>query len=243
MNEYLPTTYGDRIADAYDLLYRAVDPAAIDLLARLAGEGPALELGIGTGRLALPLAARGVTVHGIDASEAMVRKLQEKPGGNDIPVTIGDFAELRSEEHYSLIYVVFNTFFALQTQEEQVRCFQSVASQLRDDGCFLLEVFIPDLTRFDRGQRTSTFQVETDAVTIEATRHDPVAQRVESQMIRLTEAGVRLFPVQLRYAWPSELDLMGRLAGLRLRNRWGGWEEEVFGAGNQSHISVYCRSA
>jgi trans-aconitate methyltransferase len=241
MPDYLASTYGDRIAETYDSMHAEHDAAAIDLLAALAGDGPALELGIGTGRIALPLAARGVAVHGIDASAAMVARLRAKPGGSDIPVTIGDFREFQLAERFSLIYVPFNTFFALQSQDEQVSCFQSVATHLRERGSFVIEAFVPDPARFERGQRVSVTDLRTDAVALEASTHDPVAQRVESHIVQLTDEGVTLFPVRLRYAWPSELDLMARLAGLALHERWASWRQEEFGPSSQFHISIYRR--
>jgi SAM-dependent methyltransferase len=244
MDDYGPSTYGDRWAEVYDEWGGGETETgpAVDLLAELAGAGPALELAIGTGRIALPLAARGIEVHGVDASEAMVAKLREKPGGDDIPVTMGDFADVAVDGRYSLIFVVFNTFFGLLTQDDQVRCFANVAERLTAGGVFLLEAFVPLLARFDRDQRTSTMEVELDAVHLHADRHDPVGQLVRSQHVRIREDGIRLFPVQLRYAWPSELDLMARLAGLRLRDRWEGWRREPFTAASESHVSVYGRS-
>src|SRR5262249_8160041 len=146
--EYRESTYGDRISDVYDRWYPSASPDAIDRLGELAGNGPILELGIGTGRLALPLASRGIEVHGIDASEAMVAKMASKPGGNRIPVTIGNFADVGVSGEYSLIYVVFNTFFTLSDQEEQVGCFANVAKRLRRGGLFLIEAFVPDPARF-----------------------------------------------------------------------------------------------
>jgi SAM-dependent methyltransferase len=202
MEGYRPETYGDRIADVYDAMMADLpDPTdSVDRLADLAGPGPALELGIGTGRVALPLAARGVQVHGVDASEAMVGRLRAKPGGEAIPVTLGDFAGVPAEGDYRLVYVVFNTFFALLTQDAQVRCFAGVARRLAPGGAFVLQDF---------------------------------------QHVVLAEGGVRLHPGAIRYAWPSELDLMARLAGLRLRERWGGWRREPFGADSPLHVSVY----
>ena len=156
-DQYGPSTYGERIAEAYDEWFGLPEDTdqAVEFLARLAGPGPALELGIGTGRVAVPLAARGVEVHGVDASEAMVGKLRSKPGGDGIPVTIGDFADVAIEGSYPLVYVVFNTFFALLTQEDQIRCFQGVAEHLTDDGGFLIQAFVPDLTLFNRGARVA----------------------------------------------------------------------------------------
>ncbi len=242
-----PSTYGDRMAEVYDEIHvrlgapEVVGPIA-GALADLAGDGPALELGIGTGRVALPLAARGVAVHGLDASEAMVAKLREKPGGSAIPVTIGDFAQVGVEGRYPLIYVVFNTLFALTTQEAQIGCFRNVARCLADGGVFVVEAFVPDPARFDRGQRISAGLVETDRVSINLERHDAAAQTVASSFVYITEEGVRLYPVALRYAWPSELDLMAQLAGMRLRHRWAGWNRAPFTAASPAHVSVYERA-
>ncbi len=242
---YEAATYGDRIAAVYDAwvapaVDQSTEPAAA-FLADIAGAGPALELGIGTGRIALPLVERGVAVHGIDASEAMVERLRQKSGGAAIPVTIGDFAEVTAEGEFRLIYVVFNTFFALLSQEEQLRCFASVASKLTEDGAFVIEAFVPDPTLFDRGQRVSTTRVEVDRLQLDATRHDSVAQRVTTQHVVIGKEGIVMLPVQLRYAWPSELDLMARLAGLRLAERYGGWQREPFTPSSPAHVSVFKR--
>ena len=242
MTNYDPSTYGDQIADVYDALYSDYDRSAIALLTELAGEGPALELGIGTGRLALPLAERGVIVHGIDSSAAMIEKLRKKPGGADIPVVVGDFSTFSVEQSFALVFVAFNTFFALQTQEDQVRCFGSVASHLREDGLFLIEAFVPDLARFDRGQRLAVSGIEPGKVWLEAARHHATLQVVDSQLVQLSGEGVSMFPVRIRYAWPSELDLMAQLAGLSLRNRWAGWQRQPFSSSSNFHVSVYARS-
>jgi SAM-dependent methyltransferase len=240
--DYDPTTYGDRIADVYDEWFAVPSDTedTVGFLSDLAGSGPVLELGIGTGRVALPLAQRGHEVRGVDASEAMVEKLRAKTGGECIPVTIGDFAELNIGEEFSLVYVVFNTFFALHSQEEQVRCFENVARHLRDEGgAFVIEVFVPDMTRWDRNQWIEARHVGNDNVVLDAARHDPAEQRVASNHLVVSEAGVKMYPMRLRYAWPSELNLMARLAGLRLRERWGGWRREPFTASSTRHISVY----
>ncbi|HSK37960.1 MAG TPA: class I SAM-dependent methyltransferase [Actinomycetota bacterium] len=241
MDGFRPETYGDRIADVYDdLMVDLPDPAdCVDRLAELAGPGPALELGIGTGRIALPLAARGVEVHGIDASAAMVERLRAKPGGEAIPVTFGNFADVPVEGRYPLVYVVFNTFFALLTQDDQVRCFAGVAGHLAPGGAFALQGFVPDLTLHPGGQSVRATHLGLDHARLDVARHDPVAQRVDFQHVLLTGGGIRLLPGAVRYAWPSELDLMARLAGLRLRERWGGWRQEPFGAGSGLHVSVY----
>lgn len=232
MSEYTAATYGERIAGIYDEWYGDCNPAMFDRLAELAGPGPALELGIGTGRVALLLQQRGVDVRGVDASEAMVVRLREKPEGATIPVVIGSFAELPDDPRiagpFTLAYVVFNTLFALLTQEEQVQCFQGVAQRLKPGGVFLLEAFVPDLTRFQRDQTVQATRVTTDGVTLDISRHDPVTQQITSQHVVLAEAGVRLYPVQIRYVWPSEMDLMARLAGLSLRERWGDWNRAPF---------------
>jgi SAM-dependent methyltransferase len=241
--DYGPATYGDRVAGVYDEWFALPTDTerAVEFLAEIAGPGPALELGIGTGRIALPLAERGVEVHGIDSSEAMVDRLREKPGGDRIQVSIGDFADVGDlvEGAFSLVFVVFNTFFAVLTQEDQVRCFQGVARHLADGGAFLMQAFVPDLSRFDRGQRVDAMDVGTDIVHLEASRLDLANQRVQAQHIVLEEGRTRMFPVTLRYAYPSELDLMARLAGLRLRDRWGGWDRSPFDSSSQGHISVW----
>jgi SAM-dependent methyltransferase len=241
--DYDAATYGDRIAEVYDEWFAVPSDTedTVALLKDLAGPGPVLELGIGTGRIALPLAQRGYEVHGVDASEAMVEKLRAKNGGASIPVSIGDFAELDVEGEFSLVYVVFNTYFALLSQEDQVRCFSNVARRLREGGVFVIEAFVPDMTRWDRDQRIETHHLEDDTVVLSAARHDPVEQRVASNHLIVSEAGVGMYPVRLRYAWPSELDLMARLAGLRLRERWGGWLREPFSASSVKHVSIYER--
>jgi SAM-dependent methyltransferase len=240
MSEYGAATYGDRIAEIYDSLYPdQPTEQTVAFLAELAGDGPVLELAIGTGRVALPLADRGLEVHGIDASEAMVERLREKPGGGALPVSIGDMADVPVEGRFSLVYLIFNTFFALLTQDDQVRCFASVAERLTDRGVFVLEAFVPDLARFDRGQRVSATNVGTDQVWLNLDRHDALEQRVDSIHAVLREGGLKLYPVRVRYAFPSELDLMARLAGLRLRERFGGWEREPFTEESGRHVSVY----
>ena len=245
MRDYDASTYGDRIAPVYDEWVERLGletDTAVELLAALAGGGPVLELAIGTGRIALPLVERGVEVHGIDASEEMVARLRAKPRGSEIPVTIGDFADVAVPGPFSLVFVAFNTFFALLTQDDQVRCFANVAARLADGGVFVVEAFVPDLGRFDRGQRLETSDVDLESIRIHASRHDPVGQRVFGQTALVREDGIRFFPVELRYAYPPELDLMARLAGLRLRERFGGWEREPFTAASGHHVSIYERA-
>jgi SAM-dependent methyltransferase len=240
MSDYDASIYGEGIADVYDAWYPGGDPAPIvERLRALSGAGPVLELGIGTGRIALPLAARGVSVHGVDASPSMVEKLRAKPSGESIPVAISDFTEFALEDRFSLVFVVFNTFFGILDQDGQVRSFQCVADHLAPGGRFLLECFVPDLGRFDRGQRLAVAAIENDALRLEAAQYDAVKQRVKAQVVRITETGTGFYPLQVRYCWPSELDLMARLAGLELEHRWGGWNEEPFTAASTLHVSVY----
>ena len=242
MDDYTAATYGERIADVYDGFYahKTLDSGpTVDFLAELAGPGPALELGVGTGRIALPLAERGVEVQGIDASEAMVARLRAKPGGDEVRVTIGSFADFALEDRFPLVFVVFNTFFALTSPEEQGRCFRAVARHLTPGGAFVIEAFVPDLSRFDRGQRVQATEIGLDEVRLDVSLHDAEAQVVESQHMVIREDGVRLIPIRARYAWPSELDLMAELAGLRFRERWGGWGREPFAGSSQNHISVW----
>jgi len=244
MNSYGPETYGDRIASVYDSMYAATKDfdTSVALLAELAHGGRALELGIGTGRVALPLARLGVEVHGIDASRQMVAELRSKRGGKGIDVTIGDFSRFSIRPRFDLVYVVFNTFFGLLTQDDQVACFASVAKHLKTSGVFLIEAFKPDLSRFRHGQSVSASNVDTDQVKLDVTHHDAVAQTVTTSYVLISEAGVKLYPVRLRYAWPAELDLMAQLAGLRLVDRWGDWDRRDFTANSARHISVWSRS-
>ncbi len=242
MEDYGPATYGDGLAEVYDNWYSELErEAVVERIAALAGSGPVLELGIGTGRIALPLSERGVEVHGIDGSATMVEKLRAKPGGDTIPVAMGDFADVGVEGKYTVIYIPFNTIFALLTQEDQLRCFRNAASRLTDDGIFVFDAFVPDLARFDRHQRVGVEAHDPDAVRLEASMHDPVEQNITSRHLVLSEKGTKFYPLKIRYAWPSELDLMARLAGLRLRHRWGGWRKEPFSAKSTSHVSVYGR--
>lgn len=230
-------TYNEACADVYDQWFGSCEEAAIDRLAELAGSGRVLELGIGSGLLALPLAARGIDLHGIDFSPAMVARLRAKPGGDAIPVTMGDFAEVAVEGTFSLIFVAYNSFFALQTQDDQVRCFQNVAAHLEDGGVFVLEAFVPQSANFSAGLKVTA--VTEERIGLKASEHDPVRQRLKSQHVVIRNGEIRLYPVEVRYAWPAELDLMARLAGLRLRHRWSDWERGEIRADSARHISVY----
>ena len=246
MEQYRAETFGERFADVYDTWYgtqlaEETTPQTVEVLADLAAGGRVLELAIGTGRVALPLAARGLEVHGIEASDRMVAKLREKPGGDAIPVALGDFADVGVDGAFDLIFVVFNTLFNLTSQEDQVRCFRNVAQHLTARGVFVVEAFIPDLSDCVDNKALRTAHITTDSVYLEASVHDPVSQTVCYQYIEITPDGTRLYPVPLRYAWPSELDLMARLAGLELRERWGGWDRSPFTALSSGHVSVYGR--
>jgi SAM-dependent methyltransferase len=234
--------FGEREAAVYDdLAADMFDPTVVtpvvETLADLAGRGRALEFGIGTGRIALPLAERGVRVQGIDASEAMVARLRAKPGGKEIDVTIGDFATTRVDGQFSLVYLVFNTIFNLITQDEQVACFQNAAGHLHAGGSFVVELEVPDLQRLSPGQNINVIGV--DASTMSFDVYDVVTQRLTSHHFVVSDDRISSYPVEGRYAWPSELDLMARLAGLSLRERWGGWKRESFTTLSRSHVSVY----
>ena len=245
MEGYGADTYGDRGADLYDTWYQDVlDPAdCVERLAELAGSGPVLELGIGTGRVALPLAGRGLEVHGIDASPAMLERLRSKPGAERVHARTGDMAEVAVEGEFPLVFVVANTFFMLPTQDQQVACFAAVARRLAPGGRFVIEAQVPDPDLYRERQNVRAQRVTVDSVVLAARRFDPVTQRMDAQQVQLTQEGVRLVPGVLRFAWPAELDLMARLAGLRLADRWSGWHREPFTASSTLHVSVYERPA
>lgn len=221
---------------------RGDELAAVAFLEQLAGSGPALELGIGTGRIALPLAARGIRVEGIDISQAMVDQLRARPGGEQLAVTVGDFADVPVAGTYRVIYIVFNTLFNVLTQEDQVRCFENVEAHLTSDGVFVVEAYVPAFLYQQRNnQYVEVETIEIDAVRLDVLRHDPATQMIEESHVVLSAAGVLLNPVVQRYAWPGELDLMARIAGLRLVQRWGGWRQEPFDSDSRLHVSVYGR--
>jgi SAM-dependent methyltransferase len=237
MPEYDVSRYGERWADAYDDFYadRADQDACVEFLRAAAGTGAALELGIGTGRVGLPLAAQGAAVVGIEASPSMIAKLREKPGGKDIAIHQGDFASFSLGRKFSLVYVVFNTIFYLAGQDEQVSCFKSAAEHLDHGGAFVVEATVPGL-----GSNVQVADVDSDQCTLYVPERDPVTQRIVAQFVRFSVDGrVQLLPDVKRYAWPSELDLMARIAGLVRTQRWGGWCREPFTASSTKHISLY----
>jgi SAM-dependent methyltransferase len=234
--------FGEHDAELYDRSTgEEFDPAAIaatvDFLAALAGDGRALELGIGTGRIALPLARRGIEVQGIDLSQPMVDQLRAKPGGDAIQVTIGDFATTRLEGHFSLAYLVFNTIENLTTQDAQVACFRNVAAHLERGGRFVIECAIPDLRRLSPGERTVVFDLSDDHWGID--EYDVVNQGLVSHHFTRVGDGIEYSAGPFRYVWPSELDLMARLAGMVLVDRWSGWRREPFTSESRKHISVW----
>jgi len=248
-----PAEYGDRIADVYDDWFDGVDaglPAAVGMLAELAGDGPVLELGIGTGRAALPLAAAGVKVAGVDASERMVARLWSKPGGADIPVTIGDFGDpavlAEAAEPFGgfrVVYVVFNPFFVLTSQVEQVRCFAAVADALVPGGAFVARAFVPDQGRYTNGSRFHVAGIAGDESRLLASVHDRNAQTIRTNHLVIGPRGVETYPVNIRYAWPAELDLMAALAGLTLEARHGDWSGSPFSNTSPDHVSVWRKPA
>ena len=242
MKDYEPgMSFGEEVAEAYDDAPRGDEAAAVAFLEGLAGGGPALELAVGTGRIALPLAARGVSVDGVDLSTAMVERLRAKPGGDRISVTMGDFADVPVTGEYRLIYIVFNTLFNLLRQEDQVRCFENVAGHLTDDGSFVVEANSPAfLYRLRDDQYVDAEAIGVDKVRLDVARYDPVSQLLEESHVSLSPEGISLNPIVTRYAWPAELDLMARIAGLRLKERWGGWNREPF-TGSHNVVSVYSR--
>jgi SAM-dependent methyltransferase len=235
-----PTAYGRATSADYDDLYAELDStAAVDLLAALADGGPVLGLGIGTGRLALPLVARGLEVHGVEGSPEMVSALRRKPGGQDIPVVVGDFAEVSAGTGFSLAVLAINTVFALPSQDAQVRCFRNVGRHLRQGGRFVVEAWVPDVGAFRNGTAVRPVTVHEGRVELEVARLQPASQTMWTTKVHLTDQGVRLVPANHRYAWPAEMDLMARLAGLRLSARWSSWDKADFTDHSIAHISVW----
>jgi SAM-dependent methyltransferase len=233
-DEHRARRYDDDSADMFEP--RVIDPA-VDFLAVLAGAGAALELGIGTGRLALPLSRRGVPVHGIELSPAMIDKLRAKPGADAIGVTIGDFATAKVDKRFTLAFLVYNTITNLTTQNEQVECFRNVAEHLEPGGRFVIEVVVPALQRLPPGETVRAFTLTTTKLAFE--EFDVVTQIAWSHHYWIGDEGFDVFSAPYRYVWPSELDLMARLAGMTLRQRWGGWKQEPFTADSTSHVSVW----
>jgi SAM-dependent methyltransferase len=234
--------FGEQVADRYDqsaadMFDPAVVDPAVDFLADLAGDGAALELGIGTGRIALPLAERGVPVHGIDLSEAMVARLRAKPGAERIGVTVGDFATTSVDGRFAVVYLVFNTIGNLTTQDEQVACFQNAAAHLEPGGCFVIEVGIPGLQRLPPGETVRAFDVSPTHLGFD--EYDVATQGLISHHYSLVDGRFEVSSLPFRYVWPAELDLMAQLAGMTVRERWSGWRREPCTSDSSSHVSVW----
>jgi SAM-dependent methyltransferase len=233
-DEGIAATYDESSADMF--APAAVEPV-VDFLAAIAGSGRALELGIGTGRIALPLAERGVPVHGIELSSAMAARLHAKPGGDHIGVTIGDFANTEVGGSFSLAYLVFNTIMNLTTQSAQVACFRNVAAHLEPGGCFVIEVMVPNLQRLPAGETFHVFHGGEESWGID--EYDVATQGLTSHHLEMVDGRFERFSVPFRYVWPAELDLMAQLAGMTLRERWAGWSREPFTNDSRQHVSVW----
>jgi SAM-dependent methyltransferase len=236
--------FGERVAAIYDqhsagMFDPAVVDPAVDRLAELAGDGAALEFAIGTGRIALPLAERGVRVTGIDNSEAMLARLREKPGAERIEALIGDMSATRVDGEFSLVFLVFNTIFNLTTQDGQVACFENAAAHLGSGGRFVIEARVPELQRLPLGQTVLPWRADARGMSYYV--YDTTIQRLTGQHYFFENGGITPNPIEMRYAWPAEMDLMARLAGMRLEHRWGGWSREPFTGLSRAHVSVYVR--
>jgi ubiquinone/menaquinone biosynthesis C-methylase UbiE len=241
---YGPETYGDRWADVYDDWYRREGDveATVERVVAIAGEGArVLELGAGTGRLAIPLAQRGLHVVALDASAAMLDRLRAKPSGDAVETVVGDMADVAVDGSFALALVAFNTFFNLTTQDDQQRCLRNVARALDSGGALLIEAFVPDASRVAPTQAVEARSVGPDEVVIQATRHDASTQRIDMTTIVITEAGIRLLPLQARYAMPAELDDMARCAGFARVARWADWRGAPFTTASPQHVSLYKR--
>jgi SAM-dependent methyltransferase len=240
MRDFGPETFGELNADEYDLLHNpGTTDSAVDLLSEYALPGRTLELAIGTGRVALPLVARGCRIEGIEASPLMVEKLRQKPGGHNIPVTVGDMSVVRAEGAFDFIFLIFNTLYNLTSQDAQVACFRNAAAMLAPGGAFLVEAFVPDLAQFHDHRSVKPRHIGFSSLALEAAIHDPTTQRIDYQVLRVTPEGTKLTPLPMRYAWPQETDLMAQLAGMHLETRWGGWDKSPFTADSRMHVSVY----
>jgi len=241
MRDYAPAMSSDaETAESYSTASRGNELPAVEFLASHAGEGPVLELAIGTGRIALPLAERGLQVDGVDIAAPMIERLREHPGAAGMGLTVGDMADVPFEGRYRLVFVVWNSFSNLLTQDDQVRCFESVAAHLDDDGVFVIENFVP--RDIPLGGYVEPDAVELDGAQIGVWKHDAVNQVLDGQHIWLGPGGIKVNPIVHRYVWPTEMDLMARLAGLRLVERWEDWERRAFTGRSPSHVSVYGRA-
>lgn len=237
------TSFGKDVSERYDAEeIRGDEEETAAFLARLAGGRPALEFAVGTGRIALPLARAGVRVDGIELSPDMVDRMREKPGGDRIDVTMGDMSRVTTGRAYGLVYLVFNTIGNLLTQDDQVRCFQNAARHLDDGGAFVIECRVPTAPARPGHQYVDPEHIGLDDVGLDVGRYDPITQILDINHVRIRPEGITFGPIRLRLAHPPEFDLMARIAGLRLRERWGGWEGQPYTAGSWRHISVYERA-
>lgn len=235
------TSFGPEVARRYDAHPRGDEAQTADFLAERAGEGPALEFAIGTGRIGLPLFARGTRIVGIELSTDMVEQLHAKPGGDEIDVAVGDMSTTQVPGKYPLVYLVFNTIFNLLTQDDQIRCFENATRHLTDDGVFVVEAAVPQAWT-KQHDYVSPEYVGKHQVVLDVCHYDPVTQLLEENHVQLSSDGIRFGPIVCRLIWPSEMDLMARIAGLHLVERWGGWEREPFTALSDRHVSVYARA-
>lgn len=234
-------SFGPAVAARYDLSPRGDEADAARFLADVAGNRPALEFAIGTGRIAVPLAESGVKVDGIELSPAMIDQLRSKPGGAGLRVEIGDMASLAMGHRYGLVYLVYNTIFNLLTADDQVRCFENAARHLEPDGCFVVETAVPSAwITPDRPDYVHAEHVGVDEVMLDVARYDPVTQLLAENHVRLTSDGISLSPILCRLITPGEMDLMARIAGLRLVDRFADWRRTPFGPTSTAHVSVYC---
>jgi SAM-dependent methyltransferase len=233
--------YGEIYAASYDDLFQERDDLALvsSVLATLAGNQSALEFGIGTGRIALPLAARGVRVTGIDNSPDMLSRLQAKPGAEQITAVLGDCTTDHVEGVFDLVFIAFSTIYLFEDQDAQVRCFQNAARHLRPGGVFLVEGFVHDRSRWQNRQEAVTTHVSDHSVSLRFGALDPVRQLIRMQQVEITAGGITMRPNRLRFIYPAEMDLMARLAGMRLRDRWSDWSGAPFGAESGTQIAVY----
>jgi SAM-dependent methyltransferase len=242
MEGYRETTYGDAFADVYDDWYEDVTDvdATVERILELAGpEGRVLELGVGTGRLAIPMAAAGLSLTGVDASATMLSKLAENDSDRSVDARLGDMVDGLPSGRFDLVLAAYNTFFNLLTAERQRACFAAVAERLVPDGRFVIEAYVPERA-LDSGSQVTLRSISVDRVVLSVSRQDPAEQRADGQYVELTEAGgVRLRPWAIRWAAPDELDRMAAHAGLRLDSRWSDMGGAPFDAGSPQHVSVY----
>jgi len=236
------SSFGYEVSQRYDIHPRGDEAETVAFLARLAGGGDALEFAVGTGRIALPLTQAGVRVDGIELSQNMVDRMREKPEGNAIDVTIGDMSRVTTGHTYGLVYLVYNTIGNLLTQDDQVACFQNAARHLDPGGVFVLECRVPTAPSRPGHQFVDAEEIGVDQVTLGVCHYDPVSQILDNNHVHISADAIVLTPISLRLAHPPEFDLMARIAGLRLHERWGGWNGEPFTATNWRHVSVYQRA-